>query len=210
MSAGQNAGAVGGHRHRLRGVATAAAEEGILSPKDPEQGVVTAVDNGSIVGQAGIRQPLPGEFGNVAQHRLVRDVHAGHHQQVKPLHQQMVDRGIGQHDPELPCLAQVFRSVRPLFQQHNGGSGAAQPSLLIRREVAIPSHHGQIPAHEGKGPLVSPFPAAQFGYRLREVSPTGQMIAAQALDRHNAPSLQNFLRPADGVGLLLSRRGEEL
>ena len=202
-AAGQNPGTVRLQKQGLRGIAAAAPQEIVLAVKDPKQGVVAPGDNVPVVHQETVSDPFQLLQGLpvVVHHGTVRPVGAGHHQGVEALHQQVVQRRIGQHHAQIPVLTEI-RADSVLFpQQHNGPTVAGQTLLLLGRELAQRADCLHTAAHQGKGLFVPVFPPAQLPQGLLPVDFTGQVEATQSLHRHNPLLPQTLRGQGDGVAL---------
>ena len=135
-------------------------------------------------------------------HRRVGEVRARHHQRVDVrAKQQDMQRRIGQHHAEIAVFAQMLQARRALSQQHDGLVKARQhPPLRLRQNTEL-CRAVRIPAHEGEGLLVPLLAAAKPLGDLRLIRPTGQMDAAEALDRHDFSRRQRLLGKRNRVPL---------
>ena len=135
--------------HGIGHIAAAAAGKVFAALIDPQQGIVTAALNGPVVEQKAVRHALQGGHGLLVifDNRQIRQIGTGHHQRLKGLEQQMVQRCIRQHHAQIAVIGQV-RHIAALFQQRNGASGRGQNRRLVLVNSAKFFGRGQIAAHD--------------------------------------------------------------
>ena len=120
---------------------------------------------------------------------LVAHVAAGHHQGGKPLvHEQMVQRGVGQHHPQHP-VARGHRGRHPAAGQgrgqHDGPLPAYERLLGGRLQVHQLLGRLQVRNHHRQGLLLAVLAGAQAGHGLLVQGVGRQVEPAQALDGHH-------------------------
>ena len=114
-----------------------------------------------------------------------------------------MQRRVGQQDADASVLAQIREAARPggapLFQKHDGPAGALQQRGLLAGNAAELPGGVQIAAQNGQRLFLPVFAAAQAAHRGLVQRAAGQVDAACALHRHNAPGGQRLLGQRDGV-----------
>ena len=150
----------------------------------------------------------PGQrLGVVGHHRAAGQVGARQHQRRRPakpaVRQQQVQRRVGQQQPQAAVLAQKRQAARPgraaFFQQYNGPPRALQQRGLFFCDTAQPPRGLQIAAQYGQRFFLAVFAAAQPAHGGCVLCVAGQVDAARALHRHDAPGPQRPLRQGHGV-----------
>ena len=199
-SHGQHRGAGHGQGQGHRRVAPAAAHRLRRPGHHAGDGVVAGHVDGPVVVDEHVRearQALLG-LGRVDADRLVGEVPAGHHEEVggTGVEQQVVQGGVGEHHAEGPgagCHVGDEVGVERGEDHDRPGRGGEQ-----RLGRAVDDGHltcrGQVGGHEGErlGPTL--LAGAQRRHSRRIAGVTGEVVAADALDRHDPPRPE-CLRP---------------
>ena len=193
-------------RQRLRGVpaSTAYGHNGIVD--HTYYGVVVAREDRAVIaeqriGDTGGNEVLPSKI-VVGLDRLFAQVTAGHDKCVHAMgfccgKQQMLKRGIGEHDAE---FGQIVRNGRCEFesigeislasttpaQQHDGADAAGQQVALGIIDMAQALGAAKVAHHNSKRFVAAALATAQLGHRLFVGGVASQMESAQALDGNNA------------------------
>ena len=109
--------------------------------------------------------------------------------------QQMLKRGVGEHNTELGKVVRDGRreregvggavgvvAGRAAAQQHNGANAAGQQAALGVVDMAQAFSIGKAAHHNGKRLVAAAFAAAKLGYHLLVGGVAGQVEPAQSLD----------------------------
>ena len=193
-------------RQRLRGVPASTAYGHNGSIDYVHHGVVIAREDRTViaeqrVGNASCNEALPSK-NVVGLDRLFAQVSAGHDKCVHAMgfcrgKQQMLKRGIGEHDAE---FGQIVRNGRCEFesigeislasttpaQQHDGADTAGQQVALGIIDMAQALGAAKVAHHNSKWFIAPALATAQLGHRLFVGGIASQMESAQALDGNNA------------------------
>ena len=141
--------------------------------------------------QESVRDPL--QTGNrllvVNDHRIVGQVGAGHDQRREIFHQEIVERCIGQHQPQITIVADPDRDSGFFVQQYDGPPPAGEERLLVRTDFAQLTGCIHIGAHQGEGFFVPVLAGAQLGNGFA-FGQAGQMESAKTLDGHDLTAMQ--------------------
>ena len=192
--------AAGGERqrHRLGRVAPGAAQH--LGPGcgvGAHDRVVAADVDRPVVGEQPVDQRAePGDgVVVVVGDRLVAEVAARHHERPADAgQQQVVQRGVGQHQAELG------QAGRDAVGHRRAGRGAAPARSVAaatsstRRHRASRSHSAsrrvEVGDHHGERLVVAGLAPAQLGHGGRVGGVDGEVVAADALDGHDRAAAQ--------------------
>ena len=197
-----------GQRQRRRRVPARAADRKLR----PHDRVLAAAVDRAVVGEEGVGDPAELLAGVGVGHgdRLVGAVAARHDERAGDVgDQQVVQRRVGQEQaqPRRPRRHRV-RDGRPgpPAHEHDRARGRAQQRELGRVQVGQLARRGR---HHREGLLVAQLARTQARDRGLVGRRTGQVVAAEALDRDHRPAAQQphrllerhrQARPADGAG----------
>ena len=227
-AAGEHAGRGAGkcrQRQRLRGESAGAAHRHNDPVDHTYHGVVVAREDRAViaeqrVGDAGGNEMLPGKI-VIGLDGLFAQVSAGHNQRVHAMRfcrgkQQMLKRGIGEHDAELGQIVRNGRrkceSIEGIShanttpaQQHDGADAAGQQVALGVVDTAQALGIGKVAHHNGKRLVAAALVTAQLDYCLLVGGVASQMESAQALDGNNAAGLEQLDTALDNSVARLAR-----
>ena len=118
-AAGQNPGHGTAEDQWLGGVAPASPQGVFLTPEHPVQRIVAAGDDVTVMQQPAIRNALQSAHRRVVvhDHRIVGQVGTGHHQRGEILHQEVMQRRIGQHHAHIAVFTYMLKPSFLLFQK---------------------------------------------------------------------------------------------
>ena len=108
-------------------------------------------------------------------------------------HQEMVQGGVGEHDPEVAmALGHRLgdRAVVTFPQEDNGSSGGSKEAGLNRADLAETPRCLQIRDHDGEGFGLPVLPPAQCAHDGILECVAGQVVAPEPLDRDDVPRPQ--------------------
>ena len=214
-AAGEHAGRDGiecRQRQRLRRISASAAHGHNGSIDHAHHGVVIAREDRAVIaeqriGNAGGNEALPGK-NVIGLDGLFAQVSAGHDQHMHAVRrggckQQMLKRGIGEHDAELGQIMRDGRCERESVggialasstpaQQHDGTDAAGQQVALGIIDMAQALGAAKVAHHNGKWFIAAALATAQLDYCLLIGGVAGQMESAQALDGDNTAACQQL------------------
>ena len=165
------------------------------------------------VGDAGGNEAFPGKV-VVGLDGFFAQVSAGHDERVHAAgfcrgKQQMLKRGVGEHDTELGKVVCDGRREREgvgrtaalasgtSAQQHNGANAAGQQAAFNVVDMAQAFSVGKVAYHNGKRFVAAAFAAAKLGYRLLVGSVACQVKSAQTLDGDDTATGQQLNTAVD-------------
>ena len=173
---------------RFGHIAPGAAQQTGTAGHDPEHRIINPGDDIPVMEQKKIGNA--GKFVHRIKvcraDRLLASVAAGHDQglgTVRPHEEQILERGIGEHQSQMvdPRRQGRRQAVASSFRQQDDGPLPGTEQFRLRvRDLADPARRGQVGHHDGqrfRGPI---FPAPQPAHRLLAAGVHHQMKAAQA------------------------------
>ena len=200
-------------RQRLRGVAAPAPDDRGPPRHDPADGVVVAGPDLAVVDEERVGKPGQAlrRVGVVGGQRLVGEVAGRQHERpADGGQQQVVERGVGQEDAQppvacghgrgesrLPATAGYQQDDRPLRPGQESPLGGPHPRQPLRR--------GDVGHHHRERLCPAPLAVAEAADGRRVGGVAGQVVAAQALDRHD-PARQQ-VRNGGGQRLVVAGAG---
>ena len=182
-TAGQNGAHGPVEDQRLGSVAPGAAKGVVFPPEHPQQRIVTAGGDVTVMNQKSVRNAPQAahRFLVVNEDGIVGQVGAGHHQRGEVLHQQVVEGGVGQHEAQIVVVADPLGDSGFFAQQHDGPPPGGEESFLLGIDLTQRSCRSHIAAHESER-LFVPLLALTEGVNNIGLGQAGQMEAAQTFD----------------------------
>jgi hypothetical protein len=145
--------------------------------------------------------------------RLVGDVAAGQHDRCAGgVREQVVQRGAGQHEPELPVAGRDRggdRRARPAIEQHDGPAPVGEQPGGHVADLAQSTCDVHIGHQERERLVLAVFAAAQLGRGLLVLGQDGEVVVTEPLDRDDPPGVRQGGRLGDRVaGLVRAVRAQ--
>ena len=165
----------------------------------PDDRVLAAAVDRPVVGEEGVgdlAEPPPGVL-VVDRDRLVGAVAARHHERhADVVAEQVVERGVGEHQPEprRPARRPTARRERPPAARR-ARSGASTPRSSASSSAVSSASVVRARRHHGERLLLAQLPRAQAGDGLLVGRVAGEVVAAEALHREDPPLAAGGRRP---------------
>jgi hypothetical protein len=199
---GQQGGQRPAQEDGQRREAASPTEDAGLPPHPDHHAVVGVAGDGAVVDQKSVGdagQPLEG-LPLVGADGLVGQVAAGgHHGEVQLPQQQMVQRRVGEHHPQVGVPGGHVRGHRgsgPAGEQHDGGLRPGEQRLDLRRGLAHRANLIEVPGHQGEGLVAAGLAGSQPRDGLLVPRVDHEVESPQPFDGHDLARAQSGRCPA--------------